>query len=163
MTIVVMGVAGSGKTTVGREIATALGGQFRDGDEFHSPANIAKMSGGVGLTDDDRWPWLERLRRDAIDAPAERTMLVLACSCLKASHRRRLAEGRDDVTFVYLRASPELVRSRLTTRQGHFAGEALVDSQFRELEEPADAITLDASLPTAALVEAVVREVAGRR
>lgn len=163
MTIVVMGVAGSGKTTVGRQIAAALGAEFRDGDDFHSPANVQKMSGGIGLTDDDRWPWLERLRHEVIEARPERTTLVLACSCLKASHRRLLSEGRDDVTFVYLRASRELVRLRLAARHGHFAGEALVDSQFRELEEPVDAIALDAALPPAALVETVVRAVAGRR
>ena len=158
MTIVVMGVAGSGKTTVGRQLAAALGCRFADADDFHSPASIDKMRRGIGLTSEDRQPWLERLRNEIIDATPDGQTVVLACSALQERDRRLLTHGRDDVRFVYLRATPALVRDRLAQRHGHFAGEALVGSQFRALEEPHDAIVVDASAPISSIVAAVMRD-----
>ena len=161
MIIVVMGVAGSGKTTVGRELAAALGWPFHDADDLHPEANVARMRAGTPLTVEDRGPWLTALRAllqeiDAADGDA-----VLACSALSGTFRQRLAEGVRGLRYVYLRASPELIAERLAARRGHFLGPDLMGSQFEALEEPDDALCLDASEPVAVLVERT-REGMGR-
>jgi gluconokinase len=137
-----MGPAGSGKTTIGALLASELTWEFVDGDSFHSPANIKKMSGGVPLDDDDRIPWLNSLREAILEWEAQHRNVILACSALKGSYRDRLQAHRD-VKLVYLKGSFELLRERLHSRKGHYASEKLLASQFADLEEPLDAITVD--------------------
>ena len=153
--IIVMGVAGSGKTTVGTALAVALGWRFVDADDHHSPASVAKMARGEPLDDADRRPWLDDLRAIIEEALARGDGLVLACSALKASYRARLAPagagGR--VRFVYLAGTPEL-HGRLAQRAGHFMKAAMLDSQLATLEAPADALAVDAALPVAPIVSA---------
>jgi gluconokinase len=155
--VIVMGVAGSGKTTIGSLLASELGCPFWDADIFHSEASIAKMRDGAPLTDADREPWLRMLRDQVVDAVAGKGFGVLACSSLKASHRRILASGKDEVRFAYLRVTPELARTRLQKRPSHFMNPQLVDSQFAELEEPDDAIVVDGALPPAAIIATILR------
>jgi gluconokinase len=139
-----MGPAGSGKTTVGKLLAAELAWDFADGDDFHSAANIEKMSRGVPLTDTDRIPWLNSIREAMLQWQAERRNVVLACSVLKRSYRE-LLEINADVKLVYLKGTYELLQERLRSRKGHYAGEQLLASQLADLEEPADAITIDAA------------------
>jgi gluconokinase len=139
-----MGPAGSGKTTVGKLLATELSWDFFDGDDFHSAANIEKMAQGVPLTDGDRIPWLNSIRDAMLQWQAEGRNAVLACSALKRSYRELLAINAD-VKFVYLKGTYELLRERLRSRKGHYAGEQLLASQLADLEEPVDAITIDAA------------------
>lgn len=142
-----MGPAGSGKTTVGILLAKQLSWEFADGDDFHSPANKQKMSRGVGLTDEDRVPWLQSIR-DAMDQwLAERRSVVLACSALKRSYRERLGADSDakDIKLVYLKGSYDLLLERLRDRKGHYAREQLLASQLVDLEEPTDSITVEVS------------------
>ena len=145
MVISVMGPEGVGKTTAGTVLARELGWQFADADEFHSLANIEKMSHGIPLTDEDRAPWLEALHRAILQWDAEGRNVVLACSALERAFRERLAQNAD-VKFVYLKGTYELIAARIRKREGHFAHEDLLASQFAILEEPQDAITVDASL-----------------
>src|SRR5262245_464823 len=151
--IVVMGVAGSGKTTVATALAVSLGWRFVDADEHHSAANVAKMARGEPLTDADRWPWLDELHAIIEASLADGPSMVLACSALKASYRARLAGGAGGrVRFVYLAGTPELFRARLTQRPGHFMKPGMLESQFAALEPPTDALELDAALPVATIV-----------
>jgi gluconokinase len=145
--VLLMGPAGSGKTRVGLLLAKELSWEFADGDDFHSPANKNKMARGVGLTDEDRVPWLQSIR-DAIDQwLAERRSVVLACSALKRSYRERLGihSNAKDIKLVYLKGSYDLLLERLRSRKGHYATEGLLSSQLADLEEPTDAITIDVS------------------
>ncbi len=146
MVILLMGVTASGKTTVGRALATELGWRFADGDDYHSAANIAKMRAGIALTDEDRAPWLESLRKAILAWLAAGENVVLACSALKASYRDILLVS-SDVKLVYLRASKELIAARLASRRGHYMNPKLLDSQFETLEEPQNGLTIDAGLP----------------
>jgi gluconokinase len=142
MVIVVMGVTGSGKTTIGRLLAARLGWQFSDADEFHSAANKAKMHQGIPLTDADRLPWLAAIHEQISRWVAAKQNIVLACSALKQSYRRLLWTG-PEVRFVYLKGSYDLIAERLRSRKGHFADEHILAGQFSDLEEPSDAITVD--------------------
>ena len=161
MVIVVMGVAGSGKSTVGALIAEALGAEFAEGDRFHPASNIAKMSSGQPLTDDDRLPWLQAMA-DAVqtwrggDRPT-----VLACSALKQSYRDLLARGSRDVRFVFLRATRDQVSERMAGRKGHFMPTSLIGSQFAALEEPRDAIALEVGGSPAEIAAEALRRLAG--
>src|SRR3984893_116204 len=137
-----MGPAGSGKTTVGRLLASQLGWEFADGDSLHSPANIEKMSRGVPLDDNDRIPWLDAIHAAIEQWNAQRRNVVLACSALKKSYRERL-QINSGVKLVYLKETYNLLRQRLHARRGHYATEQILTSQFADLEEPADAITID--------------------
>ena len=137
-----MGPAGSGKTTVGELLASQLGWEFADGDSFHSPANIEKMSRGVPLDDNDRIPWLDAIHEAMEQWSAQRRNVVLACSALKKSYRERL-QINSAVRLVYLKGTFDLLRQRLHARRGHYATEQILTSQFADLEEPADAITID--------------------
>jgi len=139
-----MGPAGSGKTTVGELLAAQLGWDFFDADNFHSPANIEKMSRGIPLHDEDRIPWLHSLREAMLQWDSNGRNAILACSALKRSYRERL-QINSSVKLVYLKASFELLRERLHSRKGHYAGEQILAGQFADLEEPADAITIDAA------------------
>ena len=156
--VVVMGVSGAGKSTVGVLLATALGGVFADGDAFHSPANIAKMAAGLPLTDADRAPWLALIavwigQRTAA-APG-----VVACSALRRAYRRVLIAGRPGVALVYLAGEHDLVAARQAARPGHYMPASLIDSQFATLEPPdADehAITVSVAEPPAAIVARIM-------
>jgi gluconokinase len=157
MLVILMGVAGSGKTTVGRLLASKLGWRFYEGDDFHPRANIDKMQRGMPLTDDDRWPWLQALR-DVIDTClVQGTSAVMACSALKQTYRDYLIHGRDEVKLVYLKGSYDLLSQRLAQRQGHFMPKELLASQFATLEEPQQGLIVDVSNAPETLV-AVIRQ-----
>jgi gluconokinase len=145
MIVVVMGVAGSGKTTLGRLLSQAEGWPFFDADDFHTPENKEKMQRGIGLTDADREPWLAALRAKIDELRARGRSAVLACSALKQAYRDRLNAG-PDVRFVHLKGTFELIASRLAARAQHYAGPALLKSQFEALEDPAGVPTIDAAL-----------------
>jgi gluconokinase len=136
--IVVMGVAGSGKSTVAAGLAARLGWPLVEADSFHSGANVAKMRGGTPLTDDDRGPWLDALAARIELARRSDAPCVLACSALRRAYRERLARGRDDVRFVYLRGTYQLIAARLAGRTGHYMPPSLLESQFLTLEEPGE-------------------------
>jgi gluconokinase len=155
MIILLMGVSGAGKTTVGRLLARELGWQFADADDFHSPANIAKMARGEPLTDADREPWLASLTatiRKWRDASQD---AVLACSALKEKYRETLMAGAD-VKLVYLRGSFDLIEARLSERHGHYMRPQMLQSQFTALEEPTDAIVVDVDGTPAEIVDGVL-------
>lgn len=139
-----MGPAGSGKTTIGELLAAQLGWQFADGDNFHSPANIEKISHGIPLTDSDRLPWLDSIREAISQWLSQHKNVVLACSALKRTYRDRLLIS-PDVKLVYLKGSYDLLRQRLHARKGHYATEQILTSQFTDLEEPTDALIIDVS------------------
>jgi gluconokinase len=142
MIVIVMGVVGAGKTTVGRLLAEQLAWTFVDADDFHPSANVEKIRQGISLTDHDRQPWLESLHAAIAHWIAEGSNVVLACSALKRSYRRKLEVG-PEVRFVYLKGRAELIAGRLSSRQGHFAGERILASQFADLEEPELALTVN--------------------
>lgn len=144
MIVIVMGVAGAGKTTIGRLLASELGWKFADADDFHPPANVEKIRRGIPLTDEDRLPWLKRLRSEMEGWIAEGNSGVLACSALKQSYRQELEVG-PQVRFVFLQGSAELIAQRLQSRHGHFADAQILASQFADLEEPSNAVTVDIS------------------
>jgi gluconokinase len=159
MIIVVIGVMGAGKTTVGSALAARLGWRFFDADDFHSEENWAKLARGEPLGEADRSPWLARLREENARLIAAGESAVLACSALKQAYRDALVPPdakAGDVRFVYLHAEPALTADRLSDRAGHRASAALLQSQFAALEEPRDALRLDTSAPVPALVEAIV-------
>jgi gluconokinase len=159
MVIVLMGVSGSGKTTVGERLARALGAEFAEGDAYHPPANVEKMRSGHPLDDADRQPWLERLSAE-IDGWLERGQdVVLACSALKRSYRDILSGGRRQVRFVYLRGSETLIHHRLAHRHGHYMPASLLKSQFAALEEPEDAIEVDIDRDPDAIVASILAAV----
>ena len=142
MTVVIMGVCGCGKTTIGRALASELGWVFLDADEFHPESNVAKMAAGVALTDDDRWPWLDRLNRELRTLHAGGRHAILACSALRQAYRDRLSTA-GDVRWVYLKGDMATIEPRLASRRGHFMPASLLASQFAALEEPAAAIVVD--------------------
>ena len=142
MVIILIGVSGCGKTTIGIELAKRLGCVFSDGDDFHPEANIEKMSGGVPLTEADRVPWLKNLRRNIEQCLDSGENLVLACSALSRPSRDILRVNVNDVRFVYLQGSKELIGQRLKGRKGHFMSSDLLDSQFDALQEPESAIVV---------------------
>lgn len=147
MIVVLMGVSGAGKTTVGIALAASLGCDFLDADDWHPPANVAKMAAGEPLSDDDRLPWLDRLNAE-LRAREERGQgAVLACSALKERYREQLTRGLATVELVFLHGSFELIRERLATRQHRYMPATLLESQFRALEPPRRAIQVDIALP----------------
>jgi gluconokinase len=158
MIIIVMGVSGSGKTTIGNLLANHLEWQFYEGDDFHSQESIKKMASGVPLTDDDRAPWLERLRDVMGQCRNAGTDAVIACSALRQSYRTYLAEGASDVRIVYLKGDYEAIRERIIRRHGHFMKDSLLESQFSVLEEPTDAIVAYVSEETRAIITKIVGE-----
>ena len=150
-----MGVTGCGKTTVGALLAQECGWEFHDADDFHPAANVAKMKRGEALTDEDRWPWLERLNAFLLEHDSRGRQLVLACSALKQAYRERLARGCAAARFIFLDGEPELIRARLAARQGHYMNPQLLDSQFATLERPQDALRLDAAASPQELVRQI--------
>lgn len=143
MQVVVMGVTGVGKTTVGRLLASRLNARFVDADDFHPPENVEKMRAGTPLDDADREPWLAALNAHLRAAAHGGDAVVLACSALKSAYRERLREGLPDLRFVHLVGTRELIAGRLGARSGHYMNPALLDSQFATLESPGDALRLD--------------------
>jgi gluconokinase len=135
MVVIIFGVSGAGKTTIGKLLAQELGWRFYEADDFHSSANIEKMRRGVSLTDDDRWPWLENLRELVERCLAAGEDAILACSALKEAYRRRLRVNAD-VKLVFLQGNYEVIANQLRQRRGHFMNPALLKSQFADLEEP---------------------------
>lgn len=154
--VVVMGVTGSGKTTIGRLLADELGVLFVDADDYHDDASIEKMRRGEPLDDADREPWLDRLNHELRAHAA--TGIVLACSALKQSYRARLTDGVAKVRFVLLTASRELLHDRIETRTDHFAPADLLRSQLATLESPDDAIVVDTSERPATVTARVVEQ-----
>lgn len=158
MVIILFGVTGAGKTTVGRLLAAALGWNFYDADQFHSPNNIDKMRRGIPLTDADRRPWLDSLRALITECIAAKQGAVLACSALKEAYRRHLKRS-DDVKLFYLKADYELIEERLRNRSGHFMDPGLLQSQFDTLEPPlGDAIEIEAEGSPGEIVERIRSE-----
>ncbi|HEY2970227.1 MAG TPA: gluconokinase [Casimicrobiaceae bacterium] len=156
MIVVLMGVCGCGKSTIGRALATELDWPFLDADAVHPQANVAKMAAGIPLTDDDRWPWFDRVVAEMRRCAAAGKHLVVACSALKQAYRDRLASG-GSVRFVYLKGDAKTIGPRLAARTGHFMPPSLLESQFATLEEPADAIVIDIVQPIEAQVAAISR------
>jgi gluconokinase len=161
MIIGVMGVAGSGKTTIGSQLANAIGATFVDADAFHSPANIKKMSRGIPLTDADRAPWLAALHQRLVRASESGEVLVLACSALKQDYRDILSTGIT-VLWVYLKGTREEIYRRLQQRQHHFISAGMLGSQFATLEEPHDAIVIDALVSPSQAVQTILDALRGK-
>src|SRR5216683_4292664 len=156
--LVVMGVSGSGKSTIGEKLTERIGWRYEDGDKFHPASNVAKMSAGKPLTDEDRWPWLQAIADeiDRICAKGERA--VVACSALKRAYRKILVHGRSDVRIIFLDGTEALIAARLAARRGHFMPPGLLASQFKTLEPPtADERPVTASID--ATVEAIVDDI----
>jgi len=156
MIVIIMGVTGVGKTTVGRLLAQRTGWTLYDADDYHSPANVEKMRAGIPLTDDDRWPWLDRLNVLLCAAHARGDSAILACSALKQRYREHLQQGLQDVRWVHLKGDIELIRTRLQQRKGHYMSPALLQSQFDALEPPRDALIIDVGDEPAALAQRVL-------
>jgi gluconokinase len=159
--LIVMGVSGSGKSTIAEKLAERMGWRYEDGDTFHPASNVAKMSAGHPLTDEDRWPWLQAIADEIDRACKAGEHLAVACSALKHSYRDVLVHGRDDVRIVYLRGTQELIAGRLTERKGHFMPPGLLASQFKTLEPPGPdenplMVSIDAS------VEEIVDDITGQ-
>jgi gluconokinase len=159
--LIVMGVSGSGKSTIAEKLAERMGWRYEDGDTFHPASNVAKMSAGHPLTDEDRWPWLQAIADEIDRACRAGEHLAIACSALKHSYRDVLVHGRDDVRIVYLRGTQELIAGRLTERKGHFMPPGLLASQFKTLEPPGpDENPLMVSIDAA--VEEIVDDITGQ-
>jgi gluconokinase len=164
MILIVMGVSGSGKTTMGEMLAARLGCGFADADSFHSQANKDKMHKGIPLTDEDRWPWLRAIRASIEENLAKGATEVYACSALKRVYRDILRDGDKDVIFVYLKGSPELLKERIKTRKGHFFDPALLQSQLDTLEPPGadEAIVVDIALSPEEIASTVIDDMKRR-
>lgn len=156
--VIVMGVAGSGKTTVGEMLAQRLGWNFYDADAFHPAENIAKMANGTPLDDSDRAPWLAALHTLISTSLKENRPAVLACSALKESYRQQLLEGNEGLKIVYLKGSYDLIWSRISQRKDHYMKPEMLRSQFEALEEPTNALTINVSLSVAEIVEEIVEQ-----
>ncbi|WP_407178726.1 gluconokinase [Bradyrhizobium sp. STM 3562] len=157
--LVVMGVSGSGKSTIGQALAARLGWRFEDGDAFHPPSNVAKMSAGQPLTDEDRWPWLRAIAAEIDRASAAGERVVIACSALRRAYRDTLVHGRTDVRIVYLNGTEPVIARRLGRRKGHFMPAGLLASQFATLEPPGGderPVTVSIEPPVEDIVDAIL-------
>jgi len=159
--LIVMGVSGSGKSTIADSLAERLGWRCEDGDKFHPPGNVAKMSAGHPLTDEDRWPWLRAIADEIDRACRAGQRAVIACSALKRVYRDILVHGRDDVRIVFLEGTQDLIARRLAARKGHFMPPGLLTSQFRTLEPPGAnehpvTVSIDATVET--IVDDIIRQ-----
>jgi gluconokinase len=143
MIVILMGVSGVGKTTVGEILARQTGWVLYDADDFHSPANIEKMRNGIPLTDEDRWPWLDRLNAVLLEAEQQGRSAILACSALKERYRDRLAQQLKSVRWVHLTGNFEMIKQRIDARKGRYMTAKLLESQFAALEQPRNAIVVD--------------------
>lgn len=159
--VVIMGVSGCGKSSVGAALSARLGIPYVDGDDLHPPANVEKMRAGVPLVDDDRWPWLDRVAAKL----AEAAPVIIGCSALKRAYRDRIRAGAGGaVRFVHLQGSRAVIAARMADRQHEYMPSSLLDSQFATLEPPAadEALTVDISLSLEALVDAIVADLKGQ-
>ncbi len=159
--LVVMGVSGSGKSTIAERLAARLDWRFADGDRFHPPANVAKMSAGQPLTDEDRWPWLQAIADEIDRLSATGQRAVVACSALKRTYRDILVHGRDDIRIVFLNGAQDLIADRLAARKGHFMPPGLLASQFKTLEPPQPGerpITVSIDAPVETIVDDIIRQ-----
>jgi gluconokinase len=159
--LVVMGVSGSGKSTIADKLAERIGWKYEDGDRFHPPSNVAKMHAGHPLTDEDRWPWLKAIAAEIDRACGAGEHVVIACSALKRAYRDILVHGRDDVRIVYLDGTKALIAERLARRKDHFMPADLLDSQFTTLEPPQadeNAVRVSIDAPVETIVEEIVRQ-----
>lgn len=159
--LIVMGVAGSGKTTVAQALTARIGWRFEDGDKFHPAGNVAKMRAGHPLTDEDRWPWLRAIAEEVDRSGEAGQHLVVACSALKRVYRDILIGKRTGVRLIYLKGTRDLILQRLRARRGHFMPPELLDSQFATLEEPApdeNAVVADVAPAVDAIVDDIVRQ-----
>jgi len=143
MIVILMGVSGSGKTTIGQILSEKLSWPLFDADEFHSAASIEKMRNGIPLEDADRWPWLDRMNAMLREREARGESVLLACSALKQAYRDRLSKGIAEIRWIYLKGQIELIRERLEARKGHYMKAGLLESQFAALEEPEHALSVD--------------------
>jgi gluconokinase len=155
--VIMMGVAGSGKTTVGIALAEHLGWDFYDADNFHPPENIAKMTNGIPLDDSDRAPWLTALHRLISACLAQNRPGVLACSALKERYRQQLLEGQEGVLIVFLKGSYDLIWSRLSRRKDHYMKPQMLQSQIETLEEPTNGLTVTVSKPVDDIVQEILK------
>ena len=153
--LVIMGVSGSGKTTIGQLLSAELICSFIDGDDFHPPVNIKKMSSGEALTDEDRWPWLEILTDKIQEYIQQEQSMVLACSALKKSYREILCVDRELVQFIYLKGNYATIVRRMRSRENHFMTKSLLQSQFDTLEEPRGAMVVDISPPPLEILKSI--------
>jgi gluconokinase len=159
--LVVMGVSGSGKTTIADKLAERLGWTCEDGDKYHPKSNVEKMSAGHPLTDEDRWPWLNAIADEIERVCRARGHVVVACSALKRTYRDVLLRGRDDVRIVFLNGTQQLIAHRLSLRKDHFMPPGLLDSQFRTLEPPGfDENAIDVSID--ASVDMIVNDIVSK-
>ncbi len=159
--LVVMGVSGSGKSTIGEKLAQRLGWSYEDGDRFHPSSNVAKMSAGQPLTDEDRRPWLQAIANEIDRVCDAREHAVIACSALKRAYRDILVHGRHDVRIIYLKGTQDLIASRLALRKGHFMPPGLLASQFKTLEPPdasENPVTVSIDVPVETIVDDIVRQ-----
>ena len=157
--LILMGVSGSGKTTVGRALSEATGWPFFDGDDFHPPSNVKKMAMDTPLNDLDRLPWLENLHALILEHLSHEQSVIVASSALKAAYRRILDGSRDDIHFVYLRGSYNLILSRMQQRSDHFMKAGMLRSQFDDLEEPVNALVVSADASIEAIVQQILAEI----
>jgi gluconokinase len=155
MVIVLMGVAGSGKSTVGQLLAEKVGWRFHDADDFHPPRNREKMRRGIPLDDNDRDPWLHAIRTSIVESLIRKQNAIYACSALKQVYRQFL-KVNEDVKFIYLKGPQALIADRLAKRKGHFFDRALLQTQFNDLEEPRDVFEVDISPPPNAIAELII-------
>ena len=153
--ITLMGVSGCGKTVIGTILADKLGWEFIESDSYHSQEDIRKMSNGIPLTDADRWPWLERLHNLLVEKQADDIPVILACSALKESYRQIMCEDLRGCEYVYLKGKYDLIWKRMRQRE-HFMKPAMLQSQFDDLEEPEDALTVHINQPTDQIIEKII-------
>ena len=159
--LVVMGVSGSGKSTIAERLAARLGWRYQDGDKYHPPANVAKMSAGHPLSDEDRWPWLQAIADEIDHTCKQGERAVVACSALKRAYRDIIVHGRNDVRIVFLNGTQDLIAGRLAARKGHFMPPGLLTSQFKTLEPPQPGerpITVSIDAPVEAIVDDIIRQ-----
>ncbi|MGD1941243.1 MAG: gluconokinase [Leptolyngbyaceae cyanobacterium] len=162
MIVILMGVSGSGKSTIGQQLARAMGWRFVEGDELHPLANVEKMRQGIPLTDADRGPWLQAIRQQIDQLQQAKQGAVITCSALKQRYREVLqsAQPTGTLRFIYLKVSPAVLRSRLVQRQGHFMKASMLDSQLAALEEPTQALTI--CLTATDTIEQIVAQICHR-
>jgi gluconokinase len=158
MIVILMGVSGSGKTTIGKRLAEGLGWVFFEGDDFHPQANITKMAKGIPLSDMDRQPWLNALRKLISQLIHEEESAVITCSALKAAYRQFLKQGNKEVCFVYLKGDYELIEKRLEQRSDHYMKAGLLSSQFADLQEPEGVMTVDIGEDPEEIVRSIQEE-----
>lgn len=157
-TLIVMGVSGTGKSTLARAVAEQLQWEFLEGDDFHPQANIEKMRRGEALTDEDRWPWLNAMHASIADKQHKKQPVVVTCSALKKSYREQLVRNLEGVEFVYLCGDPQIILARMRQRKNHFMPAGLLDSQIAALEPPETAIFIPIDLTTEEQVAAVIQQ-----